>query len=186
MPTATPSTGKSANKRSAASKSGAAKRKSAPTSRSKDAVALLKADHREVERLFGQFEKASNESRKQPLAEQICLELKIHTQIEEEIFYPTSREFLKDDEIVNEALVEHQAAKELIEQIEAMEPSDEMFEAKMKVLQEQIEHHVQEEEKELFPQVQKSDMDLKSVGEQLMMRKKELMEQMSPGMPAMH
>ena len=152
--------------------------KRASTSRSKDAVALLKADHREVEKLFSQFEKASGESRKQQIAMKICQELKVHTQIEEEIFYPTSRDFLKDDEIVNEAIVEHQAAKDLIAEIEAMDPSDEMFDAKVTVLQEMIEHHVQEEEKEYFPQVQKSDMDLKGVGEQLKARKQELMGQM--------
>ena len=141
-------------------------------------MALLKADHREVERLFGQFEKAKDEGRKQQLAEQICMELRIHTQIEEELVYPTAREFLKDDEIVNEAFVEHQAAKDLIEQIQAMASSDEMFEAKMSVLKEQIEHHVQEEEKTFFPQVQKTDMDLEGIGQQLMERKQELMGQM--------
>jgi len=102
----------------------------------------------------------------------------VHTQIEEEIFYPTSREFLKDDDIVNEAIVEHQSAKDLIEQIEAMDASDEMFEAKVTVLKEMIEHHVEEEEKEYFPQVQKTEMDLKAIGEQLAERKGELMEEM--------
>src|SRR5689334_21241680 len=103
MPTASTSTGKTTTKRSAsAGKSKSASRKtSSAASRSKDAVALLKADHREVERLFGQFEKAKDEGRKQQLAEQICMELRIHTQIEEELVYPTAREFLKDDEIVN-------------------------------------------------------------------------------------
>jgi hypothetical protein len=106
------------------------------------------------------------------------MELTVHTQIEEEIFYPTSREFLEDDEIVNEAIIEHAAAKDLIAEIEAGDPSDEMFDAKVKVLQEQIEHHVEEEEKEYFPQVQKTDMDLKTIGEQMKMRKQELMAEM--------
>jgi hemerythrin superfamily protein len=145
---------------------------------SKDAIQLLKADHREVEKLFSQFEKARGDERKMQIARQVCMELRVHTQIEEEIFYPASRDFLKDDEIVNEAIVEHQAAKDLIDEIEGMEATDEMFEAKVTVLQEQIEHHVEEEEKELFPQLQKSDMDLKGIGEQLAMRKGELMAQM--------
>jgi hemerythrin superfamily protein len=188
MPTANTSTnGKSAKRASASkSKSASARKssaKSASTARSQDAIALLKADHREVEKLFSQYEKAKDEAQKEEIAGQICLELRVHTQIEEELFYPTSREFLEDDEIVNEAIVEHQAAKDLIDQIETMDPSDEMYDAKVSVLKEQIEHHVEEEEKEYFPQVQKTDMDLKGVGEQLKTRKEELMAEMG-GQPA--
>ncbi|MFC3070362.1 hemerythrin domain-containing protein [Phenylobacterium soli] len=184
MATAThSSTSKSSSRKSASGKSTARKTASA---RQKDAIQLLKADHREVEKLFGQFEKASGEARKRQLADRICMELTIHTQIEEEIFYPASREFLKDDEIVNEAIVEHQAAKDLIEQIRGMDASDEMFDAKVTVLQEQIEHHVEEEEKEYFPQCQKSDMDLKALGEQLMQRKKQLQAQMKGDGMEMH
>ena len=187
MPTASTSTSKGASKRSAASaRSRGAKKTAAAAARSQDAVALLKADHRAVEKLFSQFETAKEEGRKQQIAEQICLELRVHTQIEEEIFYPTSREFLPDDEIVNEAIVEHQAAKDLIDQIEAMSPSDEMFDAKLSVLKEQIEHHVEEEEKEYFPQLQKSDMDLRAVGEQLKIRKTELMDEMGGEISATH
>ena len=188
MPTAntTPSNRSTGKRSAASSRSRSTAKKSGATTRSQDAVALLKADHRAVEKLFSQFEKASDEGRKQQLAEQICMELRIHTQIEEEIFYPTSREFLKDDEIVNEAIVEHQAAKDLIDQIEAMAPSDEMFDAKVGVLKEQIEHHVEEEEKEYFPQLQKSDMDLKAVGEQLKARKSELMDEMGGDVSATH
>jgi len=172
------STAKSSSRKSAASRSKTTARKTAG-SRQKDAIQLLKADHREVEKLFAQFEKASGEARKMQLAQKICLELTVHTQVEEEILYPQSREVLKDDEIVNEAIVEHQAAKDLIAQIQGMDASDEMFDAKVTVLQEQIEHHVEEEEKEYFPQLQKSDMDLKMVGEQIAARKKELMAQMA-------
>jgi hemerythrin superfamily protein len=180
MATAThSSTSKRASSRkSAASKSKTTSRKTSASSRQQGAIQLLKADHREVEKLFGQFEKAKGETQQMKLARKICMELRIHTEIEEEIFYPTSRDFLDDDEIVNEAIVEHQAAKDLIDEIEQMDASDEMFEAKMKVLQEQIEHHVQEEEKEYFPKVQKTDMDLKTIGEQLKARKEELMTQM--------
>ena len=186
MATANTSThGKTTAKRtSAGGRTKSAASKAAP--RSKDAIALLKADHRAVERLFGEFEKAKDEGRKQQIAQQICLELRVHTQIEEEIFYPTSREFLKDDEIVNEAIVEHQAAKDLIGQIEGMAPSDAMYDAKVTVLQEAIEHHVEEEEKEYFPQLQKSEMDLKGVGQQMMMRKEELMSRMGGQVPATH
>jgi hemerythrin superfamily protein len=174
------SKGSSARK-SATTRSKSAARRTAASSRQPDGVQLLKTDHREVEKLFSQFEKARGEERKMQIARTICMELRIHTQIEEEIFYPTSRDFLKDDEIVNEAIVEHQSAKDLIDEIEAMDAVDEIFEAKVTVLQELIEHHVQEEEKEYFPQCQKSDMDLKAIGEQLAMRKQELMAQMEGG-----
>lgn len=175
MATGTQQSGKSSRQGQAKSSGG-----------SKDAIALLKADHREVEKLFKEFESAKDDSRKEKLAGQICNELRVHTRIEEEIFYPESREFLKDEEIVNEAIVEHQSAKELIEQIEGLSPSDEMYEAKMTVLQEMIEHHVEEEEKEFFPQVQKSDMDTKEVGERLESRKKELKAQMDGDGRPMH
>jgi iron-sulfur cluster repair protein YtfE (RIC family) len=187
MPTANTSTSGKTKRSASSSKSRSTARKtSAGASRANDAVALLKADHRAVEKLFGQFEKASDEDRKAQLARTICMELRVHTQIEEEIFYPTSREFLKDDAIVNEAIVEHQSAKDLIAQIEGMDPSDEMFDAKVDVLKEMIEHHVQEEEKEYFPQLQKSEMDLKAVGEQLAERKGELMEEMGGDSSATH
>ena len=114
--------------------------------KSQDAIALLKEDHRKVEDLFEQFEKASGDGRKQKLAEQICLELTIHTKIEEEIFYPAC-EGKVDEDLLKEAYVEHDGAKVLIAEIEAGGPSDEFYDAKVKVLQEQIEHHVEEEEK---------------------------------------
>jgi hemerythrin superfamily protein len=147
----------------------------------------LKADHREVEKLFKQYEAAKeDDAKKQGIAMQICMELKVHTQIEEEIFYPQSREFLKDDDIVDEAIVEHQSAKDLIAQIEGMEPSDEMYDAKVTVLQEMIEHHVEEEEKEYFPEVAKSEMDTKAVGEEMAARKEELMAKMDGAGRAAH
>ena len=145
-----------------------------------DAVSDLMADHRKVEQLFADYEKAKEDnSRKQQIAMQICMELKVHTQIEEEIFYPAAREFAEED-MVNEAVVEHQAAKDLIAQIEGMSPSDEMYDAKVKVLQEQIEHHVEEEETELFPKCRKSEMDLKALADPLAARKAELMGQAPP------
>jgi hemerythrin superfamily protein len=183
MPTATQSS-TSKSKKSSSGRSAAAKK--AAATRAKDAINLLKADHRAVEKLFSQFEKAKDEGQKREIAMQICMELRVHTQLEEEIFYPQSREFLKDDDIVNEAIVEHQSAKDLIEQIEGMDAGDEMYEAKVTVLKEMIEHHVEEEEKEYFPEVQKSEMDTKTVGEQLMARKQELMAGMGGERRPMH
>jgi len=142
-----------------------------------DAIALLKDDHRTVEKLFKEFEGAKGEGRKEKLARQICLELTIHTMIEEEIFYPACRSKV-DEDLLKEAFVEHDAAKLLIAEIEAGNgESDDFFDAKVQVLSEQIEHHVQEEEKELFPEARKADIDLKAVGEQLAQRKNELMKQ---------
>ena len=152
-----------------------------PARKGLDAVALLKADHRTVEKLFAQFEKAKDQDRKKALADRICLELRVHTQIEEEIFYPVSREFLKDDDIVDEAVVEHAAAKDLIGEIETMQPTEDLYDAKVTVLQEQIEHRVEEEETEYFPKLQKTDMDLTAIGAQLKARKDELMSQMNTG-----
>ena len=147
------------------------------SARPDDAVSDLMADHRKVEDLFKQFEGAGeNAEKKQRIFNQIARELKVHTAIEEEIFYPASREFVEAD-MVNEAEVEHQAAKDLIAQIEAMSPDDEYYDAKVKVLQEQIEHHVEEEETEYFPACRKSEMDLKGIADQLEARKAELMAQ---------
>ncbi|HEX8232334.1 MAG TPA: hemerythrin domain-containing protein [Caulobacteraceae bacterium] len=143
-----------------------------------DAIALLKQDHREVEELFSKFEATGGEKTKAKLAAQICLELKVHTQIEEEIFYPRSREEEVEGDLVDEAVVEHQAAKRLIAEIEAGDPGDEMWEAKVKVLKEMVEHHVQEEEKELFPEAKKAGMDMQAIGARLAERKAELTAQM--------
>lgn len=145
------------------------------SARPDDAVSLLMADHRKVEDLFKQYEKAKkDESKKQAIFQQISMELKVHTQIEEEVFYPASREFVDDAEMVNEAEVEHASAKDLIAQLDGMAPSDPYYDAKVKVLQEMIEHHVEEEETEYFPECRESDMDLKAIGEQLKARKAEL------------
>jgi hemerythrin superfamily protein len=160
--------------------------RAADAARGKDAVMLLEADHRHVEELFRQFEKAKDESQKHQLADKIFLQLRIHTQIEEEIFYPASREFLKDDEVVDKSIAEHQSIKAMIKQIKGMAPSDGSFEAKVSVLKETIEQHVKEEEEELFPQVRKTDMDLKEIGQQLMTRKEELMAEPGGGAASMH
>jgi hemerythrin superfamily protein len=143
-----------------------------------DATQLLTQDHREVEELFEKFEKAARDGTKEKLARQICTELKIHAMIEEEIFYPALRGKI-DDADLDEAIVEHDGAKVLINDIEAGEPSDEFYDAKVKVLQEQIEHHVKEEEKErdnMFSQARKTDVDLQALGEQMAARKAELQQ----------
>ena len=141
-----------------------------------DAIALLKADHRTVEDLFEQFEKASGDGRKQKIAEQICLELTVHATIEEEIFYPACEGKIEED-LLKEAYVEHDGAKVLIAEIEAGGPDDEYYDAKVKVLSEQIEHHVEEEEKRMegmFSQARKAGLDMDALGEQLRARKEEL------------
>jgi hypothetical protein len=148
-----------------------------PESKPIDAIALLKDDHRKVEELFADFEKASGEGRKEKLAREICLELSVHAAIEEEIFYPAC-DGKVDEDLLKESYVEHDAAKLLIAEIDAAAgESDEYFDSKVKVLQEEIEHHVQEEEKRVdgvFAQARKADLDLDSLGEQLAARKQEL------------
>lgn len=145
--------------------------------KSEDAIALLKNDHRAVEKLFKDFEDAKGDSRKETLARRICLELSVHTKIEEEIFYPALEGKIDADQL-KEAYVEHDAAKLLIAEIEAGNgKSDDFFDAKVQVLSEQVEHHVKEEEEELFPQVRKADIDLKALGAELEQRKKELLKE---------
>jgi hypothetical protein len=142
-----------------------------------DAIALLKADHRKVEGLFELFESASGGVRKRKLAMQICMELTIHTTIEEEIFYPACEGKIEED-LLKEAYVEHDGAKVLIAQIEAGEPDDEFYDAKVKVLSEQIAHHVGEEEQRLegmFSQARKAGLDMDALGDRLRARKEELL-----------
>ncbi len=148
-----------------------------------DAIALLKADHRKVEDLFEQFEKARSSGRKQDIARQICTELKIHTMIEEEIFYPAFRGRIEDDTL-DEAYVEHDGAKVLINDIEAGSPDDDFYDAKVKVLSEEIKHHVKEEERQsdgMFAQCRKADVDLVELRDRMMARKEELMAQAKAG-----
>ena len=148
-----------------------------------DAVALLKKDHDEVEELFAQFEKASGDGRKEKLAREICRQLTVHAQIEEEIFYPACEGQVEED-LLKEAYVEHDAAKVLIAQIQDGEPSDEFYDAKVKVLKEEIEHHVEEEEKRmegLFAQAKKAGLDMDALGEEMAKRKAELMAETESG-----
>lgn len=145
----------------------------------RDAIALLKQDHRTVSALFDEFEKADDEEQS-AIAQRVCQLLTVHATIEEEVLYPAAKEAFDDegDDMVNEAEVEHASCKELIAKIESMSSDDEHFTATVKVLGEYIKHHVKEEENELFPELKKTDLDLKEIGGRLAERKLALMEQM--------
>jgi hemerythrin superfamily protein len=151
--------------------------------KSPDAVALLKADHEKVAGLFASFEKASGDGKKQKIAEEICMELTVHATIEEEMFYPACEGKVEED-LLKEAYVEHDGAKVLIAEIEAGGPSDEFYDAKVKVLGEQIEHHVEEEEARvegLFSQARKAGVDMDALGEEMAARKAELIASYKKG-----
>lgn len=155
------------------------KTKSAETARAAarpaDAIKLLKDDHKQVKAWFKAYETLDANAEKQELADTICLALTVHAQIEEEIFYPAAREAIEGDDLLDEAEVEHASAKQLIAEIRSMRAGDRLFDAKVTVLGEYINHHVEEEERELFPESRDSDLDLKSLGAQLEARKNELM-----------
>ena len=147
-----------------------------------DAVDLLDADHIAVKKLFQQFNKLADAeapaSERKALADKICMELTVHAQIEEEIFYPAAREAIDDDPLLDEATVEHASAKDLIAQIESMQADEPLFDAKVIVLGEYIDHHVSEEREEMFEKARKSKMDLVGMKDQLAKRKEELMAEM--------
>ena len=150
-----------------------------PKSRTKtslDAIDMLKQDHDKAEKAFKEFEKMDRQDAEacRRLVAQTCEELKVHTALEEEIFYPAVREAIEDEDLLNEAQVEHTSAKDLIRQLENMKPDDPMYEATFRVLGEYVLHHAKEEESEMFPQVRKSDLDLEALAEKLMARKEEL------------
>lgn len=142
---------------------------------------MLAEDHRKVTKMFDQFEKMKedeDDEAKQILVETACAELTVHAQIEEEIFYPALRETLDESDLLDEAEVEHACAKQLITELNGMEPGDDLYDAKFTVLGEYMKHHIQEEEKEIFPKVKKAKMDLDSLGEELRQRKMELREEL--------
>jgi hypothetical protein len=151
-----------------------------------DAIALLKADHRKVEDLFEKFEKAKSESIKKSLVEQICTELSAHTAIEEEIFYPACTGQIEDD-TVTEAYVEHDGAKVIIAELLASSPDNDFYDAKVKVLSEEIKHHVKEEEARsegMFAQAREAGLDMDALGDKMAARKKELLAQFkAEGLP---
>jgi hemerythrin-like domain-containing protein len=139
-----------------------------------DAIDLLLEDHKQVRQLIKQYEKThgnASADEKQELAAQICSEFLLHAEIEEQFFYPAAREALEEEDLINEAEVEHAGARDLVAQIQAMQPDDPLYDAKVKVLGEYIEHHVEEEEKELFPKVKKAKPDLASLGQEMLQAK---------------
>lgn len=165
---------KTAAKKAPAKKTQASKvpaKKAAP----KDAIALLRADHKVVSGLFEQFEKTRSDTRKAAIVAQICRELTVHTEIEEEIFYPAVKAALKDHELIPEANVEHASVKDLIAQVEGKTPDGEMYDARVKVMGEFVKHHVKEEQNEMFPKAQKTRLDMVALGQQMAARKQELM-----------
>ena len=141
------------------------------------ALALLEEDHQEVDGFFDQYETLEDAGEKERIALKICLALTVHTQIEEEIFYPAVREAIEKAELIDEAIVEHASAKQLIAEIEEMDAGDELYDAKVKVLGEQVRHHVEEEEDELFPEVESSELDLEALGTKMAERKAALLKE---------
>ena len=141
----------------------------------KDAIAMLKADHKKVSGLFADFEKARASTTKKKLVSTICMELSVHAQVEEEVFYPAVKAALKDKELIPEAVVEQATMKALIGQIEGVEPNGEMYDAKVKVLSEYVKHHVKEEHTEMFPKAAKTRLDMVALGAQMAARKSELL-----------
>ena len=145
-----------------------------------DAVELLERQHREVEAMFERFENMTDRAKvsKKKLADEICNALIMHTTIEEEIFYPATREASKaseeTDDMIDEAVVEHASAKDLIAQILEMDPDDDLYDAKVKVLSELVEHHVEEEEEEMFPKARELKLDMAALGQEMQMRQKEI------------
>ena len=143
--------------------------------KTQDATAMLRADHKRVSDLFAEYEKARSTSVKNKLVSQICMELAVHAQLEEEIVYPAVKKALKDKELVPEATVEHATLKALIGQIEGAEPDGEMYDARVKVLSEYVKHHVKEEQNEMFPKAKSAKLDLVELGARIAARKGELL-----------
>lgn len=150
-----------------------------------DAIELLTADHRNVEKLFKEYDKLAEDgatyNEKEALGSTICAELTIHAQLEEEIFYPAARDALDEEDLVDEAIVEHATAKDLIAQLADMSPDDDLYDAKIKVLSELVEHHVEEEEDEIFPKLRKAKLDTASLGTKMLNRKQELVDELGVG-----
>lgn len=152
-----------------------AKKSSPKREKAQDATAMLRADHKRVSGLFSQYEKTQSTSKKKQLVDEICTELSMHAQVEEEIFYPAVKEALGDHELVPEATVEHASLKALISEVEGVEPDGEMYDAKIKVLGEYVKHHVKEEQGEMFPKAKATDLDMKELGAKMAARKEALL-----------
>lgn len=170
------------SKRSSKTSSRTSQRPSSKAS-SQDALHVLAEDHQKVIRMFDEFEhlkkeNAPDEEAKQLLIETTCAKLAIHTQVEEEVFYPAARDAIDDMNLLDEAEVEHATAKQLITELAALQPGDDLYEAKFTVLGEYVKHHIQEEEKKLFPKLKKTKIDLDQLGEEIRQRKLELRDEL--------
>lgn len=176
------STAKAAGKKAAAAKKAVVSKKAGkPAAKLLDALALLKDDHKRVKKMFKEFDKMkekAGDTEKQALVQQICRELSVHAQIEEEIFYPAARKAIDEQDLLDEATVEHASAKDLIQQLQSMSPSDALYDAKVTVLGEYVDHHVQEEEGELFKKAKKAKMDMEKLGKKLGARKRAILREM--------
>ncbi|MES2492938.1 MAG: hemerythrin domain-containing protein [Pseudomonadota bacterium] len=161
--------------KAASAKQNGADKMQSPAEPGKDAIALLKADHQQVDELFKKFENAKSDGDKKALVNAICIALKVHTRIEEDIFYPAAFAATGEAALLQEAQVEHASARDLIAQIEAGNPGEALFDARVKVLGEYVRHHVQEEETELFPLCRKSQLDLDALGRTMAARKQALL-----------
>ena len=161
------------------SRSQSPNRKKETQAASPSVIDLLEEDHREVEEWFDEYDEVKeDDDRKAELAQKICLALKVHAQIEEEIFYPQAREATKDNDLIDEAVVEHATVKNLIAEIESMEVGEDLYDAKVRVLGEMVKQHIKEEEQELFPELEPAKIDLEAFGKELAERKEELMSEM--------
>ncbi|MDP2397159.1 MAG: hemerythrin domain-containing protein [Burkholderiales bacterium] len=146
-------------------------KKSESKPKARDATAFLRADHKKVSDLFATYEKTRPGAKKKQIVAEICTELSVHAQVEEEIFYPAVKQALKDSELIPEATVEHATLKDLIAQVQGVEPDGEMFDAKIKVMSEYVKHHVKEEQNEMFPKAKKTKLDMAELGARLPERK---------------
>jgi hemerythrin superfamily protein len=144
--------------------------------RAPDVLRMLRNDHDTVKRLFEQFASSHSADKRAELAQTICRELTLHTRLEEEVFYPAARDAIEASDVMDEALVEHGSARELINAIEKMQPDDELFDAKVTVLGEWVNHHIREEQTQMFPRVRKSELDLRALADLMRERKAELKE----------
>lgn len=152
-----------------------------PKGATQDALRMLMDDHKKVKKMFDEFEKIkdkADDEQKQLLVETACAELTIHAQLEEEMFYPAARDAIEEMDLLDEAEVEHASAKQLISELSTMQPGDDMYDAKFKVLGEYVKHHIEEEEKELFPLIKKSELDLADMAEEMQERKMALREEL--------
>jgi hypothetical protein len=173
----------SSAKKSAAKKLATTKAKAARPVKIYDAIALLKEDHKIVKKLFTNFDKMkekASEAEKETLVKQICTELTIHARIEEEVFYPAVRKTIDDKDLLDEATVEHASAKDLIAQLQSMSPSDDLYNAKVTVLGEYVDHHVQEEQDEMFKKAKRAKMDMEKLGRKMLTVKRAMLKEMQP------